>query len=540
MRRFRGITLLLALTTVLGAQLAAPAHAQSDAPCGVVDSVGFPFDNVSQGGYYVRYPFGYHREGWGFHTGEDWFNSQTRGYGEPVRAIADGLVTYSSVYGWGVDKGVVIIEHTLHDGSVIYSVYGHMEAINGHRFPPERTCVERGDVVGAIGDPRGRPHLHFEIRHKWQAFPGFGYTPGPPDLEGFENPTAYIINWQAWLNPAYKWHTVTREPMTAHPALAPDGMVYVATEGFIQNYGPDSVLQYRFPLGTGEVVSQMSADPIGVTAYMTEGQLRRYQHNLENTEYRELGGNYETFLDAGPLLFLHANGGTLRVFDRSLVQRGQFQDVGRPQNHAATGQLVALTTGQRTPEVLFFSPQGELLQRASLRSVADVAPAADGGVLVRSTHALWHVSPGVEWTFLTEDFEVAPNLSTLAADGWGSVYLYAGKDDRQLVSLSADGQIRWQTSLGDTISTRPIIAVGGGCAVYLGSSEGQLAAINAATGELGETLQIYPGDAPGQEAWIDVSDDETVYFAVGGTQVIALDGRRLIGLPPGTPCVNPF
>ena len=76
--------------------------------------------------------------------------------------------------------------------------------------------------------------------------------------------------------------------------------------------------------------------------------------------------------------------------------------------------------------------------------------------------------------------------------------------------------------------------------MYLGSSDGQLAAVNAATGELGQTLQIYPGDSPGREAWLAVSDDETVYFAVGGDQIIALDGRRLIGLPPGTPCVNPY
>ena len=41
-------------------------------------------------------------------------------------------------------------------------------------------------------------------------------------------------------------------------------------------------------------------------------------------------------------------------------------------------------------------------------------------------------------------------------------------------------------------------------------------------------------------AWLAVSADETVYFAIGGNQIIALDGRRLIGLPPGTPCVNPY
>ena len=313
MRRRSVVSLLsLALLAALITRAAPPVLAQDDPPCGVADSVSFPFVNVSDAGYYVRYPFGYNREGWGFHTGEDWFNHQGNAYGEPVRAIADGLVTYSSPYGWGVDKGVVILEHTLRDGSKIYSVYGHMEALNGHEFPPANTCVKRGDIVGAIGDPRGRPHLHFEIRQMWPTFPGFGYTERPPDLEGFEHPTAYIINWQAWLNPAYKWHTVTREPMTAHPALAPDGTIYVATEGYIQNYGPDSELKYRFELGTGEVISYLSADERGVTAYLTNGELRRYMPNLDNIEVRYLGGELETFVNAGPLLFLHANTGPVK------------------------------------------------------------------------------------------------------------------------------------------------------------------------------------------------------------------------------------
>jgi murein DD-endopeptidase MepM/ murein hydrolase activator NlpD len=543
MRRILGVIFPgLLLVTALSALPTSSAHAQSAAPCGIVDSVSFPFDNVSRGGYYVRQPFANPRDGWGYHSGEDWFNSQSNAYGDPVHAIANGLVTYSSHYGWGVDKGVVILEHTLRDNSVIYSVYGHMEVLNDHTFPQEGDCVQRGDIVGAIGDPRGSPHLHFEIRHKWPRFPGFGYTQGTPDLDDFESPTAYIINWQAWLNPGYKWHLTLNEPMTAPPALASDGTIYIATEGHIESYGPDHIVKFRYPLGTGELISYLSVDDRTVTAYFTEGEFRRYTRELENLEVWFLGTESDlgSLWDAGPLIFLHGSGGTLRIFDQEFAQRGQFLDVGRPQGFAATDSLVALSTGQRTPEVLLFSPGGQLLQRASLRSPADVAPAADGGVLVRSTHALWHVSPEAQWTFMTDDFEAMPNMSTLAADGWGSAYLFAGKDHRQLLSMDTGGQFRWQTPLDEIINSRPVIEVGGGCAIYLGSSDGRLAAINAATGELGQTLQIYPGDTPGRQAWIGVTADEMVYFAVSGQQIIVLDGRRLIGLPPNTPCLNPY
>src|SRR5262249_40301242 len=64
------------------------------------------------------------------HLGEDW-NKNTGGNtdcGEPVYAIADGVVTYAQDAGpgWG---NVVIVEHTLPSGEKVESLYGHMQEI---------------------------------------------------------------------------------------------------------------------------------------------------------------------------------------------------------------------------------------------------------------------------------------------------------------------------------------------------------------------------------------------------------------------------
>ncbi|HZY45078.1 MAG TPA: M23 family metallopeptidase, partial [Anaerolineae bacterium] len=64
---------------------------------------------------------------------------------------------------------VVIVRHVFNDGRTILSFYGHLD-------PPSVVlnvgdCVERGQQVGEIGKPRGRPHLHFEIRHHLPARP---------------------------------------------------------------------------------------------------------------------------------------------------------------------------------------------------------------------------------------------------------------------------------------------------------------------------------------------------------------------------------
>lgn len=98
------------------------------------------------------------------HLGEDW-NKNSGGNtdcGEPVYAIANGIVTYAADAGpgWG---NVVIITHQLADGNKVQSLYGHLQEI----------IVTSGEVairqkIGTIGNANGRYlcHLHFEIREE--------------------------------------------------------------------------------------------------------------------------------------------------------------------------------------------------------------------------------------------------------------------------------------------------------------------------------------------------------------------------------------
>ncbi len=88
--------------------------------------VPFPEIDVS------RSDFGIYRPPWGgLHTGLDvafWR------HGEPVMAAARGRVTYSDIEGWDTEKGVVVLQHTFPDGTLINTLYGHMEELNGYRF----------------------------------------------------------------------------------------------------------------------------------------------------------------------------------------------------------------------------------------------------------------------------------------------------------------------------------------------------------------------------------------------------------------------
>ena len=102
-----------------------------------------------------------------FHTGIDIGNA---GFGAPVIAAADGIVTLASYYGgYG---NCVMINH----GNGVSTLYGHGQKI----LTKVGTVVKKGDLimeVGSTGQSTG-PHLHFEVRINGQ------HTSPIPYLQG--------------------------------------------------------------------------------------------------------------------------------------------------------------------------------------------------------------------------------------------------------------------------------------------------------------------------------------------------------------------
>jgi hypothetical protein len=106
-----------------------------------------------------------------WHTGEDW-NGRSGGdtdLGAPVYAVSHGRILGSGYYtpSWG---NLVLVEHALPDGTLVWSQYAHLEQIIVQGVGLK---VARGQQIGTIGKgertaerPQGRwiAHLHFEIR----------------------------------------------------------------------------------------------------------------------------------------------------------------------------------------------------------------------------------------------------------------------------------------------------------------------------------------------------------------------------------------
>ena len=95
---------------------------------------------------------------WKLHNGGDFAAAA----GTPLRAAADGVVDYvftdpKRSYGYAV-----VLKHTREDGSIFYSLQGHM---NDLPMVKKGDVVTAGDVIGAVGNTgkSDGAHLHFEI-----------------------------------------------------------------------------------------------------------------------------------------------------------------------------------------------------------------------------------------------------------------------------------------------------------------------------------------------------------------------------------------
>ena len=150
--------------------------------CGGFD---FPVGPPDASGYYDAQPFGIND-----HLGNDW-NGNGGGdtdLGDPVHAIATGVVTVASDHGggWG---NVVRVVHPCGEtpAQQVESLYAHLDTVEVQ----EGQRVGRGQRLGTIGTAGGqyRAHLHLELRARPGLPLGGGYG---KDTTGHLDPSAFI------------------------------------------------------------------------------------------------------------------------------------------------------------------------------------------------------------------------------------------------------------------------------------------------------------------------------------------------------------
>ncbi|RPI97865.1 MAG: hypothetical protein EHM39_08835 [Chloroflexi bacterium] len=518
-QRFIRLGFLILSLVWFPSQLAA---AQNDvAPCGYIDGFDLPVAGIDT----QHTDFGIYRARFGgLHTGIDVAFEQL---GEPVRAAARGRVTYSDPAGWDTEKGVVVIQHTMPDGTLVNTLYGHMEELNGHTFPVMDSCVERGDVIGAVGFPsRGLPHLHYEIRTRYRHEGGPGYTQVNPLVLGWLNPIDFTYLAGVWVHPAYRQHFTLLDSPVLPPLPLPDGTFVIGGSAYLEGVSASGQSLWRFDiLGT---VAGLLALPDGrVLASTSLGQVLV----LSGGSYSALWQPPKSFTQP-PVLF-----GDAVVFAASDNSLSAFTPDGVPlwETAPAAGRMLRwaisgdrLAAGFGGGETWILGRDGGILYRETFSEPVLPFPAADGGFYLMSGSRVLRIDPALTLIPVVDTGRVFTPQAELVAGVSGTVYVYTG-EGRSLYAYSPDGALLWIAFMPGSHSRPPLLAVGGGRLLYALSTDGQLLAVDTTDGHLTAQLALYDGGVKGTAAarLLVVQADDSIIFGGGFLSVVRLDGFAL-------------
>ncbi|HET9530084.1 MAG TPA: peptidoglycan DD-metalloendopeptidase family protein, partial [Blastocatellia bacterium] len=186
------------------AQLVPPVSDGFDFPVGTHGGFGLcPDDKGSVSCYWLCRGFQDNvnifcqKTGYGDHLGEDWNRGATDpdDFGDTIYAVSHGEVIFAqadvpianSTRNWGK---VIIIRHTLPDGTQVESQYAHLKDM----LVGVGAIVNRGQPIATIGDGDGRwgSHLHFEIRYSNCPFWGSAGPAWSTNATGWAHPSNFI------------------------------------------------------------------------------------------------------------------------------------------------------------------------------------------------------------------------------------------------------------------------------------------------------------------------------------------------------------
>lgn len=183
-----GLRLWCGLLLLSGLVPVAALHAGYSIKIPLADGFDNAVGKPDAKGYYIFRGF------WpNVHLGDD-LNGNGGGdtdLGDPVYAIADGVVVFSDDYKrrWG---NVIIIRHAFRDkgGNIVMvdSLYGHLDRRQARMYQ----VVKRGQQIGTIGNCYGiyAAHLHLEIRKNLRI--GMNRSSFAKDYSNYYSPKAFI------------------------------------------------------------------------------------------------------------------------------------------------------------------------------------------------------------------------------------------------------------------------------------------------------------------------------------------------------------
>jgi hypothetical protein len=503
-------------------------------PCGVIDEpqdIGFPLDPQK---FSLIQPFA--RPNGRFegqlHAGEDWIHTGGETYGQAVRAIAPGRVSFSDPEAWGLDKGVLILQHQLADGSTFYSLYGHMEEVNEISFAANGTCVNKGDVVGAIGSPRPAPHLHFEIRNFGGNFPGPGYWEVDPRTRGWQHPRQFILNWQAWLSPSHVWHRTLLDPTGPRlPNITrADGIILMLDDKYLRAYSNAGRL-WEFRLADSLTpVGFVPVDDTQLIIASADGRLQYWNpYGGYLTEWNPtIGPLDQAPVSFGELLFVRNTANELYVYrGRDLV--GHYVDTPPFVSVAQTHEMLAIITEK--PELILFDTNGEVIQRHVVNLASDVIATPEGIMYLRDQGSFERVDSQGRRTVLLDELSVNRSDRAMLIGSDGHIIMWGINGRERLMAVTPAGEIVWAVDVTLPPNDSPILNArlvqANACTLALADRRGRLMSFDLATGQPLGGVSLW--GLPQNQVWLGAFPGDEILKIHVGDMLAGFDTRILSG-----------
>lgn len=336
-----------------------------------------------------------------------------------------------------------------------------------------------------------------------------------------------------------QWSFATQGAVLSSAAIAPDGTIYVGSEGRrLWAINPNGSFKWRFPnvpdllLTTDWFDAAPTIGPDG-TIYIGDFNGRLYAINPDGTTKWPLPHNTGSYIvssvaiGADGTLYFGAGDGALHALNPATgAELWAFYTQDWVDSSPAVGADGTIYVGSWDGRVYAVNPNGtlkwSLLTGEAVQSSPAIGP--DGTIYIGSGDAsLYAITPAgvVAWTFPTADsVDGSPVVGPDGTIYFGSAdgYFYAlkpdgteawaapfhvgqgifgapalradgaiifGASDRKIYALNADGSLKWTYAVGDVVDASPAIAPNG--TIYIGSYDQRLHAFNGSGAALADS-----------------------------------------------------